>query len=244
MSNSKKHSSSSSTQSSSASPAKTTLPQTSSGPTSQTTRPEPPTTPPRGTTLTTESPKTQEPRTHPDAIYDFFVYATTEGTFEEKNINGKLVNLFTICFRNYRGELEQLQIWGAHAQTYFNFFGKCIKDLNVRLFQLPNTDDISSNDATTLYLKPTDPKSNFESAFKRIYKLGTKSSGFLERKLTAKAFPKMVTWKEDTFYLSDGTPLPHPETWAQEVAPLNFENLFEIAEMEVPPTKKIKNEKE
>ena len=236
-------SSSSSAQSSSSTTTNAQQPETSTT-TSTSTRAQPPVTPPTGTTFQAETPKTQEPRTHPDAIYDSFVYATSEGTLEEKNINGKMLFLFTISFRNYRCEHEQLQIWGVHAQTFFNFFGKCINDLKVRLFQIPNSDDINANDATTLYLKATDPKSTFETVYKRIYKLGTKSSGFQERKLTARAFPKMIAWKDDTFFLSDGTPLPTPDTWTENVAPLVFEDLFGIAEMELPPTKKIKTEKE
>lgn len=199
-----------------------------------------PSTPPFKTNPTQVETPLQEPSPHPDAPFLSFFYATHAGTLEEKNVNGRMVKLFTLTVRNFENDNYLFQIWGENAEQYYIFFQTCVPALTKRLFQLQNTDDIPESDATTLILKPFPPKSLFEKDVVTVFKLGTKSNNgpTQNRKLSAKSFPKMVGWKENTFFLSDGTPLPHPDTWLEDKVTVNLTNLYDIYDMEVAGPKK------
>jgi hypothetical protein len=141
------------------------------------------------------------------------------------------------------GKVAMAEIWGERETKLWELILKTASEKGNNVFLLPDSSQIPEDDGKHLVLVEHAPNS-YQSRFSVVYKLQTK--GFRQGKsvLIPASFPKAAAWKEDLYFLPNGTPVPDPQDWVEatvDESNINLEDLLATEDVEVAsPWKKQK----
>jgi hypothetical protein len=172
----------------------------------------------------------------PNDVYNCLFFVQGPGKLEEKQTrDGEKVLLWSMEFFDWRKRKGVIKAWKDDGKKLFEFFEKSVNEKGHHLFSFRNDNDIPDDDDRTLFLKEFEPNQFERNTYRFVYNLTTKVKGFNTKKvLTAHAFPKLVKWRDDFFFLDNGDLLPKPETWIDDEPPILLESmLYEVEDIDV-----------
>ena len=169
--------------------------------------------------------------------------------FTAKDGHEVLTNLHQIDGYMADGTKIRFETWGkAETELLANFYSKAVNRMGRYLFAMQDTDHVPETDCEKLVFVKHEPN-KYQQQFKAVYKLQTKSKRKTSTSTTLipESFPRVVNWKEDTYFDENGSPVRHPRTWSEKSlddSRVNLDELLQATEIEAPLPKKFKTEGE
>ena len=210
--------------------------------------------PAASSTATSKKSSVPPPPSTPDAAESFFWNSVKDKYIYVKSFTRELKEWTTPQQQEKRlhllkaegvradGKRFLLQVWGdKESDMFFNFFNGAA-GMGNSLFALQDTDDVKDTDGQKLVLIEQPPNS-YQVRFDVVYNLRTKAQRTGKASLIPQSFPKPVIWKNDVYFLPNGTPVQPPEHWDHEdvdMSAVNLTDLLTADEVGGNPSKKQK----